>query len=213
MTGLVRKATLITAVGLLAGTAAMAGVPSATTSTQPTGIALVGQTAGTPDGTSFGAAAYTIRDASSNPVPGSTVIMNFAACTDVKLCSITQPVSMSVNCAAKTVTGVTDAAGLVTFRVVGGGNLAGVHTTAPCVSVTADGVPLNTVRAATFDMNGSSGVTLGDITLAKNDFTFNPTFTRSDFNKNGAVTLADITVIKVVFSAGGSAASCGTYCP
>lgn len=213
MTGLIRRATLLTAVGLLVASAAMAGVPSAGTSAQPAGISLVGHSGGTADGTSFGASTYTIRDAASNPVPNSVVVMNFSTCTDVRVCSITQPAGLFVNCAAKTVSGVTNASGVVTFRVVGGGLTSGVAITAPCVTVTADGVAMNTIRSSTFDVNGAGGLTLADITLAKNDFTNNPTRTRSDFNKSGSVTLADITIIKNVFTAGGSVSSCATYCP
>jgi len=213
MTGLVRRASLITAAGLLAATAAMAGVPSATTSTQPAGISLVGSSGGVADPTTFGASTYTIRDASNNPVPGSVVIMNFTACTDARLCSANQPANMTVNCGSKTVSGVTDAVGAVTFRIVGGGLTSGAAITAPCISVTADGVPMNTIRSSTFDINGAGGLTLADITLAKNDFSTNPARTRSDFNKSGSITLADITIIKNVFTAGASNTSCATYCP
>src|SRR5688500_12648795 len=82
---LVRRATLFCAVGLLASSAAMAGVPSAGTSTLPAGIALVGYT-NPADPTPNGAATFTIRDAANNPVPGSTVIFNFSSCSDIKLC-------------------------------------------------------------------------------------------------------------------------------
>jgi hypothetical protein len=218
MTGLVRRATLITAAGLLAATAVMAGVPSATTSTQPLGISLVGKTVGVPgtaDPTAFGAANYTIRDASNNPVPGSVVIMNFSACTDVRLCSAAQPGTMTVNCGSKTVSGVTDAAGLVSFRIVGGGLTSGAAVLVPCISVTADGVPLNTIRSSTFDENGAGGLTLADVTLAKNDVGLNNGRTRTDFNKSGTLTLADVTLIKNVLGAAGSPASCAPdnpYC-
>jgi len=213
MTSLIRRATLLTAVGLLAASAAMAGVPSTGTSTQPLGISLVAHTGGIADGVAIGGSTYTIRDAASNPVANSVVVMNFSTCTDVRLCSITQPAGLFVNCAAKTVSAVTDASGVVTFRVVGGGLTSGVAIIAPCVSVTADGVALNTIRSSTCDMNGSGGVTSADITLAKNDNNTNPARTRSDFNKSGSVTSADITLLKNVDNGTGSDSSCDTYCP
>ena len=49
MTGLVRKASLLTAAGLLIASAAMAGVPSPGNSTFPACITLVGNTALVPD--------------------------------------------------------------------------------------------------------------------------------------------------------------------
>jgi hypothetical protein len=213
MIRLVSRATLLSALAVMAATYALAGVPNSTNSTQPAGIALVGTNGSVADPTSFGAATYTIRDAANNPVANSVVVMNFTTCTDVRVCSVLQPAGETINCPAKTVSAVTNASGVVTFRIVGGGLTSGAAVTTPCVSVTADGVPLTTVRAATFDMNGSSGVTSADLTLTKFDFNTAPTRTRSDFNKSGSVTTADLTLIKNVFNAGGSTASCGTYCP
>jgi hypothetical protein len=91
MTGLIRRVTILCAAGVLAATAALAGVPSATTSTQPAGLTLVGHSGGVADPTATGASTYTIRDASNNPVPSSVVILNYSACTDARICSTTQP--------------------------------------------------------------------------------------------------------------------------
>lgn len=210
---LVRRASLLCAVGLLAASAAMAGVPNSAQSTQPLGISLVGTAAGVADPAAQGAATYTIRDAALNPVANSVVTMNFTACTDVRLCSLSQPAGMTVNCAAKTVSGTTNASGVVTFRIVGGGLTSGAAVTAPCITVTADGVPMTTIRASAFDVNGGTGVTGADVTLTKFDANNAPTRTRTDFNKSGGVTGADVTLVKFIANAGGSTASCGTYCP
>src|SRR5262245_4391405 len=110
---LVRRAMLFCAVGLLAASAAMAGVPSASTSTQPVGpVVLVRTSSPTPD--PFNAFSYTIRDATSNLVPGSVVILNFSGCTDARVCPTAAYASgITVNCAAKTMTGVTNATGQI----------------------------------------------------------------------------------------------------
>jgi len=213
MTGLIRRATLLTAVGLLVASAAMAGVPSTGTSAQPAGVTLVGHNAGIADGTSFGAMTYTIRDAANNPVPNSVVVMNFAACTGTRICSTTQPAGMFVNCAARSVSGVTNASGVVTFRIVGGG-IQATPDVAACVSVTADGVALNTLRASMFDISGAGGLALGDITVAKNDLNLFPARTRADVSKNGILQLGDITIMKNTLNAGGSSTSCtSATCP
>jgi hypothetical protein len=154
MTGLVRRATLITAAGLLAATAVMAGVPSATTSTQPGAIRLVAQAGGVADPVQ--AVTYTIKDAATNPVPGSVVIMNFAGCTDSKISNAQFGAGMTTNCPGQSVTGVTNASGVIVFTVVGAGE--GVFMTSKCVTVTADGVPMNPLAGATADYNALGGV-------------------------------------------------------
>jgi len=213
MTGLIRRVTILCAAGVLAATAALAGVPSATTSTQPAGLTLVGHSGGVADPTATGASTYTIRDASNNPVPSSVVILNYSVCTDARICSTTQPAGMTVNCGSKTVSGVTNASGVVTFRIVGGGLTSGAAITSPCISVTADGVPMNTIRSSNVDMNGAGGLSAADITLAKVDLNSAPTRTRADFNKSGTVTAADVTLLKSIFNAAGSNTSCASYCP
>lgn len=213
MTGLVRRATLLTAVGLLVAAGAMANVPVPANSSQPNGINFVGHNGGIADVTSFGAATYTIRDGSNTPISGVDVVMNFSACTDVRICSVTQPAGILVNCASKEVRATTNASGVATFRIVGGGLTSGAAVTSPCVTVSCQTVPLNTLRVGTFDINGAGGLTAADVTLAKNDLNTNPTRTRSDFNKSTTITAADITILKNVLNGAGSAASCATYCP
>jgi hypothetical protein len=96
---------------------------------------------------------------------------------------------------------------------VGGGLTSGAAITSPCISVTADGVPMNTIRSSNVDMNGAGGLSAADITLAKVDLKQCSTRTRADFNKSGTVTAADITLLKSIFNAAGSNTSCASYCP
>ncbi len=211
MTGLVRRATLITAAGLLAATAAMAGVPSATTSSQPAGlvIKLVGH--GSPPDPA-GNINFTIRDASNNPVPGSVVILNFAACTDARLCSSDVGTGMTVNCGAKTVTGVTNATGQLTV-VAAGTSSGGAAVFAKCVAVTADGVPLSNLNAATADYDGVGGVSLLDVSACYGDVIAGTNRTRSDYDGNGVVNLLDVSAIYGIKVGNGSPFSCTTLCP
>jgi hypothetical protein len=216
---LVRRATLLTVVGLLAASAAMAGVPSAGTSTQPVGMKLVELSSGVPNPT--GNISYTIRDASSNPVPGSVVILNFANCHDTHICSA-QGAGVTLNCAAKSVTAVTNATGQVTIVVAGNAFNGGV-TLGRCVSVTADGVPLSNLSAATPDLDQPSlppnGMSLADVAACYGDFiSFGQQRLRSDLNGSGAVDLADVAIDYSIFLSGpwppaGTDAACGAYCP
>jgi hypothetical protein len=216
MTGLVRRATLITAAGLLAATAAMAGVPSATTSSQPSPsvIKLVGH--GSPPDPA-GNVLYTIRDASNNPVPGSVVILNFAGCGDSRICQSDVLAGLTVNCSAKTVTGVTNASGQITVAVVGTGTGVGPAVFVPtrCVTVTADGVPLSNLNCAVADLNGVNGVNGIDLGLFGSDLgPPSSNRARSDYDANGVLNGIDLGLFGAVLGPPtGSISSCTTVCP
>ena len=212
MTGLVRRATLITAAGLLAATGAMAGVPSASTSTQPAGLfmKILGQSAGAQDpGSNF---SYTIRDASNNAVPGAVVILNASACTDVRICSSPQPTA-TPNCGAKTVSAVTNGAGQVTFGIIGASGPGAAVLAGSCVSVTADGVPMSNLHPVTGDYDGVNGINALDVSACFGDANAGTNRRRSDHDNNGIVNALDVSAEFGLANAGGSPASCTTLCP
>ena len=128
MTGLVRKATLLTAAGMLVATAAMAGVPSAANSTTPACITLVGSLAGVPDAAA-GQFTVTVRDLANNPLNGASVVIDLSGCADLAICSDQLDANALVNCGAKTTRKFTDATGKVTFVVLGGSNGGGNAST------------------------------------------------------------------------------------
>jgi len=219
MTGLVRRATLLTALGLMVASAALAGVPSLGTSTVPADLNLVGRVGAIPD--PVGLRTITVRDAASNPVPNSAVIINFSACTDSRICDAQPTIGAQaqfVNCAAKTVTGVTGATGVVSFNIIGGANnaagaQAGVGSL--CATVTADGVPFGSLTVHAFDQNLGGGVTGADLASSLADFIAGLTRGRSDFNNTGGpITGGDLALHLGVFVASLSASSCATaLCP
>jgi len=223
MTGLVRRATLLTAVGLLAATAALAGVPSAGTSTIGTSMLLGGTNAGAAD--SRCQKTILVRDAASNPVPNSVVVINFTGCgspNEIKISS-TQPFAgMFVNCAARTVSAVTNASGIATFRVVGAAaatSAAFVGVGEGCASVTADGVALGTMSVGTPDLNGATGgggalgVT-GQDTLQYTNHLFGVGLYRSRANFTGAAGTINgsDTLVYTGFLFGGGSTTNGPYC-
>ena len=216
MTGLVRKATLFCACGLLVAGVAMAGVPDPATSSIGTVINLGGNTAGTVD--VLAQKTMTIRDAFNNPIQNSTVVITFTNCTnqDIRLCN-NQPnhAGALFNCAAKTVTAVTNASGVATFRVAGGANNPGGNPAgalAGCASVQADGVPMGNLTVGAPDENNAGGVTVGDLSSFAGD-RFGLYRGRSDFNGDNAVTVADLALFSQFRFGGGSLASCGAACP
>lgn len=186
MNGLIRKAALLTALGLLGAGAVMAGVPNATQSNLNNGCALPSCTqegvlllggqngSGVVDANSE--KQVLVKDAAGNTVQNSVVIINFSTCYtggDVRISS-TQPFAgLTVNCGARTVSAVTNASGIAVFRVLGYSNVVSSLAAGAgegCATVTADGVPMGSYSVGTADMNGALGganlgVTGGDTTL------------------------------------------------
>lgn len=228
MTGLVRKATLFTACGVLVAAAAMAGVPSSENSDVPTGFRMVGHVLGVPDAAT-GTLPIVVRDLANNPIPASSVVVDFSACPDLRICDTQFDAAITVSCGGKTIHGLTDATGAITFVVVGGATNGGGLPAGPsggpltrCVKVFADGVRLNNpatsianpgTQAAAFDEDGAGGVSSADIGSLLTDLGSGTPYHRSDFDFNGSVDSADIAELLTVLGNSGSAESCATLCP
>jgi hypothetical protein len=115
MTGLVRKATLLGACGLFCAASALANVPAPDKSCAPAYILVVGRTSGGAATDPAGLSSVTVRDAFNNPIAGATVTIDFSGCCDINLC----PTGVGHNCAARTVSGLTNASGVYSFTVLG----------------------------------------------------------------------------------------------
>src|SRR5262245_22763149 len=122
---------------LLVPSGALAGVPSAANSIVPP---LVGCPTGDLSFT------IVVKDAASNPVSGSVVILSFGSCPAFTHCSGSFT-GYVWNAVARTTAAMTDSGGRATFPI---------HQNDVCssVSVTADGVPLNNRPFASTDQNG-----------------------------------------------------------
>ncbi len=212
MTGLVRKATLFSVCGLLAAGVALADVPDPVNSSvvvtfesQPlNGVYLGGHDgAGTPDPSSE--VLVTVKDLANNPIMGSIVVIDFSGCNDVHLCN-TQVDGSIADCATKTARMSTDVLGQAHFKLVGWGDHVASLNGSPlgAVNIYADGVNLyqpgsdnpNGFNAATFDLDGGSGVGGGDLSLWLDDFGLllaqGPA--RADYNFTGDVGGADLSI-------------------
>jgi hypothetical protein len=214
MTGLVRKAMLLTAAGCLIASAAMAGVPSPGNSVTPPCISLVGSLAGVPDAN--GTFTVTVRDLANNPLNGASVVVDLSGCTDLAICSDQLDAGAVVNCAAKTTRKFTNIAGQVSFIVLGGSNGSGNATTLLAgAKIYANGTLIGSPTASSFDLDGANGVGINDLSVWLTDFgtAGNPAFGRSDFDCNGSVGINDLSVWLTEFGNGTSAASCAVSCP
>ena len=213
MTGLLRKATLLTAAGLLVASAAMAGVPSPGNSTTPACITLVGNLAGVPDAAA-GQFTVIVRDLANNPLNGASVVIDLSNATDIAICDNQLDVNALVNCAAKTVRKFTDITGTVQFTVLGGSNGAGnAVTLLNGGRIYANGVLIASPTAAAYDLDGSSGVGANDLSAWLTDFGLGNPYGRSDYDCSGTVGANDLSFWLTEFGLGTSAASCAVDCP
>jgi hypothetical protein len=213
MTGLVRKAMLLTAAGCLIASAAMAGVPSPGNSVVPPCISLVGNLAGVPD--VAGSFTVTVRDLANNPLNGASVVVDLSGCTDISMCGDQLDPSAIVNCAAKTTRKFTNLAGQVSFIVLGGSNGSGNATTLLAgAKVYANGTLIGSPTASAFDLDGVGGVGINDLSAWLTDFGTpgNPSFGRSDYDCSGTVGINDLSLWLSEFGLGSSAASCAQNC-
>jgi hypothetical protein len=218
MTGFVRKAAVLAACGVLFGAAvAYAGVPSPLNSTIPARINLVGFDAGSSTADTapaFALVSVTVRDLANNPIPNSSVIIDFAG--DVSDLRIGDTVDqyypgVTSNCSSHGVHIVSDGSGVASLAVIGGGKPGAAHSMGG--KVYADGVLLGSIAVGMYDEDGAGGVSIADLSIWATDFFGGSNPERSDFDNASGVTIADLSVWASTFFAGGSNASATTYCP
>ena len=165
----------------------------------------------------------TIRDAFNNAVAGATVVIYFSTCTsqDIRL-AVDQPHHAGqIDCAAKTVSAITDASGNAVFRIAGGalsgpGNPPGAGNPG-CALVRVDGVLQGSLFVGAYDNNLSTGVNPGDLSNWLGDrmaFIANPANYRgrSDFDGSATISPADASAILAASSSPNSDFSCGPTC-
>jgi hypothetical protein len=206
---------MLAVLGLFASTA-FATTPSPPASTIPCGITLVGTQAGVAD--PFGQFAVVVRDLASNPIPGSTVVIDFQDCEiDIRVCGSQPHAGTTVDCTGPvgTVSALTDATGTVLLRIVG----AARNTvngwpaeTGACARVYADGMLLGNLSVATLDQDGHGGVNPADLSLWLDDLFTGMPRARSDYNCSSSISPADLSIWLGAYFAGGSTVSCASFC-
>ena len=217
MTGLVRKASLLAVLGLLATAAvAGAGVPDPTQCVFPAYIDLVACNGGIVD--PYGAFTVTVNDAGGNPISGSEVKITFA--DDLYIYDTIA--GLTVDCVTNAVIAYTNASGLAYFTIPGATiNTNGVVTGSGAggATITATGLALGTATVPVFDESGAVGtlgVGVADLSGWLGDFGKLGIIGykgRSDFNHDGGIGAADLSFWLGRFGSGASAQACGTLCP
>lgn len=217
MTGLVRKASLLVVLGLLAtATVAGAGVPDPAQCSIPSFFDLVACKDGIVD--PYGAFTVTVNDAGGNPMPGVAVEIVFAS----DLYIYTAIAGLTVNCTDNSVMAITDASGIAYFTISGATiNTNGVATGSGLggAAIYANDIALGTATVAVLDENGAvttAGVEVTDLAAWLGDFGNQGTIGykgRSDFNHNSDIEITDLSLWLKVFGLQNSSQSCGTLCP
>lgn len=214
-------AVLGTSLALLLRTPAMASVPSPANTIKPAFIRVVGTHGGIPD--SAGLFTVIIRDQANNPMPNAQVVVDFGACTDMKLCPWTFP-NQHADCLTKTVRGFTDGTGRIDFIVIGEGTNRG-GSAGPgggCANILQNSISLFHPTVNLWDENGavvSPGVDVTDLSAFLADLGTGFYFGRSDFSgplnvDAGVLSVVDLSVYLNIIGAGGSVQGCTTtYCP
>lgn len=204
---------LLVAVCILGLTPAMAraDLPPVGNSTIPTHVVLVGLGPAGSDSVT-GSAVVTVRDFANNPVPGSVVVFDFSACTDMAIATDQRDPRLSENCGSRTVAAVTDANGIARLTVLGtctNGPPSGPGS----FKIFADGVLLGSPRLSALERDGANGLTLADLSYWTADFfsTLDPM--RADLNGDGYVSIIDLSTWAGAYFNGANTEPIGTVCP
>lgn len=220
MTGLVRKAAVLAACGVIFGAAvAFAGVPDPTNSTIPSRINLVGVNSGTllidqlsPDAV----VTVTVRDLAANPIANSSVVLDFSGTTsDTRIGDVQPLAGLTANCGTHGVSALTDVAGVATFSIQGGGlAITGAPHGASAGLIYADGVLLGPIAVGIYDLNGSAGVDPLDLARLGSDILGGSNPERANyFDADLVVDGLDLSVWGAVYFSARSDQSAATYCP
>jgi hypothetical protein len=200
---------VVPALGVAAflGALLAAAAPASATTPDPrfttTDLVVVGNASGAAIGGVPAGFDVVVRDVNNAPLPGRIVTLSFAA-TAMKVSSV-QNAGTTVDCAARTISRVTNAAGAVNIapRVSGYENGVGVE-------VLDNGVRIATVRGRSTDLDGVGGATgLGDFALFAVNFLTHQAAQETDYDLNGTSGLGDFALFASEFLSNASQ----PYCP
>jgi hypothetical protein len=208
---LITSFTLLLALAALQAQTALAGPPSPGNSTIPSRVLIVGLGPAGPD-SAMGQATCTYRDLANHPIPGAVVTLDFSACNDLVLASDQLDPRLLTNCAANTVSAVTDANGNARFTIMGSGTAAPAHPPR-VLAVYADADFLGYMAVALLERDGSAGLTLADLSFWAADFFTGDFIERSDLDGSGYVSISDLSIWAAAYFNGHNVSPTGPYCP
>ena len=121
---------------------------------------------------------------------------------------------VTANCGTHAVSATTDAFGVATLVVQGGGKSpAGIKHLAGAGKIYADGVLLGSLNVGFWDLNGLAGVDPLDLSQLGGDIFSAVNPDRANYNNDAAVDGLDLSLWGGVFFSGRSNQSAASYCP
>jgi len=215
--------------GLAIPAAAMARnakLPTASTSTVPHCIPLVGCNGARTQADPAGEFTMTMRDVGNNPIADIDVKIDFSACSDIHIADQASQLggpgvsAMTVDCVNHTISALTNAYGVVTFRIIGAASNAGGNQPGAghgCAVVTGGYAYLGTITVTAYNQDGStgaSGVGGNDLSCWMGDFFAAVDRGRSDFDCSGGIPGGnDLSLWLGAFFTGKSACGATAQCP
>jgi len=177
------------------------------TTPDPRGITYDAVVVGNASGAAIGGTSpgfdVVVRDVNSEPWPGRVVTLDFAE-TGMKPFTV-QNAGTTINCAARTISRVTDQAGWATIAARVGG-----YENSNAIELLVDGVIITFVKGRSTDLDGLDGRTgLGDFSIFTANFLGNTAAQETDFDLSGTTALGDFAIFSQEFLN----PAVGTYCP
>lgn len=196
--------------------AALAGVPwppgPNSCSQIPSQIRLVGTTGGQPDAAvaEFQVLACKV----GSPINGCSVVIDLSGANGMRLGGdATASGGATLACSAQTVRTFTDVTGHCSFVLSGSSN-GSAATPGPCLAkLYADGVFFGSIPVVAFDLDGSGGVDVNDLSIWLGDMGSQQYFGRSDYDDSGDLGANDLSSWLEVFGAGHEGSSAVAACP
>lgn len=211
----------IAAAGLVLGGIALHVVPCARAGTgppcssAPTIIRVVCSNSGKPDSIG-GNFSVIYRDIACNPTGGVLIRVDFSACPDIRIASNQLNVNAIVDCSSRSVSVLTNPAGIASFTVLGSSWAAGTYAAANCATIYAELSPsqkLGSATVAALDLNGFAGVSASDLALWLGDLGRAVYRGRSDYDGNGTISAADLAIWLGALGRGYGSSVSAAVCP
>lgn len=144
-----------------------------------------------------------LKDVNNAPLVGQAVVLHFPA--SIRLYA-TQVPGTTVDCAARTLTRVTDATGLASF----GPRFGGFDNANLILVWRGSTEQLGTIKARSFDIDGLEGGTgVADFALFSHNYLAAPSAIETDFNQDGTTFIHDFALFAEQYLNAGQ----GAYCP
>lgn len=207
-----RALALVLLLGLVPSPAAADWPWPIANSTIPSQVRLVTWNGVAPDA-ALGQFTVIIRDLANNPMPGSTVVVDFTGIPEVRIATDSMDPAMLTLCAEHRVRKLTGADGSATFTLMGAAAPGPARVGAFTVPLYADGMLLGTPMLAVFDLDGAGGIGANDLSFWLEDFGSGLYRGRGDYDGDQYLGANDLSVLLSAQGAGGSSVGIGSYCP